>query len=113
MSEKYLGKIKKCGFGHMGYQEACLGVYFDFEFDKSSGISDHTHCAWDPEIIDGEHSEWDESDRDLAMAATMRFVSKLLKEAKVHDFSQLVGKPVEIEFERMALKSWRILTEVI
>jgi len=51
MVEKYLGKIKECGFGHMGYQEACIGVYFEFTFDGSSGISDHTHCAWDPEII--------------------------------------------------------------
>ena len=43
----------------------------------------------------------------------MRFLSKTLKEAKVSDVKDLVGVPVEIEFEGNSLKDWRILTEVL
>jgi hypothetical protein len=43
----------------------------------------------------------------------MRYVSKLLKEAKVDSVDKLKGKPVEVTFEGNTLKSWRILTEVL
>lgn len=43
----------------------------------------------------------------------MRFISKLLKEAKVDEVYQLKGKPVEVTFEGNMLKEWRLLTEVI
>lgn len=37
----------------------------------------------------------------------------LLESAQVRHVSDLVGKPVSVEFESNALKSWRILTEVL
>jgi hypothetical protein len=43
----------------------------------------------------------------------MRFVSKLLKEAKVNSVDKLKGIPVEVTFDGNILKDWRILTEVL
>jgi len=43
----------------------------------------------------------------------MRFVSKLLKEAKVDNVDKLKGIPVEVTFDGMMLKEWRVLTEVL
>jgi hypothetical protein len=43
----------------------------------------------------------------------MRFLSKLLKEAKVDSVDQLKGKPVEVTFDGNLLSEWRILTEVL
>jgi hypothetical protein len=43
----------------------------------------------------------------------MRFVSKLLKEAKVNRVENLKDVPVEVTLDGMLLKEWRILTEVL
>jgi hypothetical protein len=43
----------------------------------------------------------------------MRYVSKLLKEAKVDSVEKLKGKPIEATFDGNMLKEWRILTEVL
>jgi hypothetical protein len=43
----------------------------------------------------------------------MRYVSKLLKDAKVNSVDELKGKPVEVTFDGNMLKEWRILTEVL
>jgi hypothetical protein len=43
----------------------------------------------------------------------MRYVSKLLKDAKVSSVDELKGKPVEVTFDGNMLKEWRILTEVL
>ena len=48
------------------------------------------------------------------LAELMRYISKLLSEAKVDDITKLAGKPVEITIDEFnSLKSWRILTEVL
>jgi hypothetical protein len=43
----------------------------------------------------------------------MRYVSKLLKDAKVDAVQKLQGIPVEVTFDGNLLKEWRILTEVL
>lgn len=43
----------------------------------------------------------------------MRYVSGLLKDAKVSSVDRLVGKPIEATFDGQVLESWRILTEAI
>jgi hypothetical protein len=44
---------------------------------------------------------------------TMKRVENLLREAKVSELHDLVGKPIEVTFENLVLTSWRILTEVL
>jgi hypothetical protein len=42
----------------------------------------------------------------------MRYISKLLSDAKVDDVMKLKGKPIEVTVEGNCVESWRILTEV-
>lgn len=34
MNEKKIGKIQSVGFGKCGYQDACIGVWFQLGSDK-------------------------------------------------------------------------------
>lgn len=110
--EKKLGKIESVKFGHGGYQECMLGLSFTLS-GTGWGVSDFKG-GWDAEQIEhNKHTQWNESDRDKTYSDTMRFLSKLLKEAKVHSVDKLKGIPVECTFDGNMLKEWRILTEVL
>lgn len=110
---KVLGKIQKVSFGIGGYNDSMLGI----SFHLSSGLGnviDSARMAYDPSIIKvNERTKWSESDRDKQLSDIMRFISDILNQAKVDNINDLVGKPVEIEFDGMMLLSWRILTEVL
>ena len=110
--EKRLGKIESVSFGLGGYQGAMIGIHFTLS-DGSWGVGD-SRAQWDSEMIScSEHAKWTESDRDVWYAEIMRYVSKLLKDAKVDSVDKLKGKPVEVTFDGNTLKEWRILTEVL
>lgn len=110
--EKRLGKIEKVSFGLGGYQGAMLGIHVTLG-DGSWGVSD-CRANWDAEQIScSEYSKWSEVDRDGWYTEIMRYVSKLLKEAKVNSVDELRGKPIEATFDGNTLKEWRILTEVL
>ena len=110
--EKKLGKIESVRFGHGGYQDSCLGLSVTLSA-SGWGVGDFKG-GWDAELIKhSEYSKWSEEDRDKSYSDTMRFLSKLLKEAKVSSVDQLKGIPVEVMFDGMMLKEWRILTEVL
>lgn len=110
--EKRLGKIESVSFGLGGYQGAMLGLHVTLG-DGSWGVGD-SRANWDAEMIDcTEYSKWSESDRDVWYAEIIRYVSKLLKDAKVDSVDKLKGKPVEVTFYGNTLKEWRILTEVL
>jgi hypothetical protein len=110
--EKRLGKITSVRFGHGGYQDAMLGLSVSLG-DGSWGVGDFKG-NWDAELIKHtEHTKWTEEDRSKGYNETMRFVSKLLKEAKVDTIDKLKNIPVEVTFDGNLLKEWRILTEVI
>jgi len=110
--EKRLGKIESVSFGLGGYQGAMLGIHFSLGAD-GWGVND-SKANWDAETIScSEHAKWTESDRDGWYAEIMRYVSKLLKDAKVDSVDKLKGKPVEVTFDGNILKEWRILTEVL
>ena len=110
--EKKLGKIERVTFGHGGYQECMLGISVTLS-SEGWGVGDFKG-GWDAELIKHtEHCQWTEEDRTKGYDETMRFLSKLLKEAKVSSVDQLKGVPVECIFDGMMLKEWRILTEVL
>ena len=110
--EKRLGKIQSVSFGLGGYQECMLGLSITLGND-GWGVGDFKGF-WDPEqITRSENTQWTEEERDMRNSETMRFVSKLLNEAKVKDLSKLKNVPVEVSFEGNQLKDWRILTEVL
>jgi hypothetical protein len=110
--EKRLGKIEEVSFGLGGYQRAMLGIHVTLGA-SGWGVGD-SRAQWDAETIScSEHSKWSESDRDVLYAEIMRYVSKLLSDAKVDSVDKLKGKPVEATFDGNTLKEWRILTEVL
>lgn len=77
-----------------------------------SGVAD-SKAYWDAELISSKNANWSESDRDKGYAEVMRYVSKLLADAKVHSVDKLKGIPVEVTLDGNCLKSWRVLTEVV
>jgi hypothetical protein len=110
--EKRLGKIESVSFGLGKYQGAMIGLHVTLG-DGSWGVG-NSRANWDAEQIKwSENTKWSEQDRDGWYAEIMRYVSKLLKEAKVDSVDKLKGKPVEVTFDGNQLKEWRILTEVL
>lgn len=109
---KELGKIESVNFGLGGYQGAMLGLSVTLS-GGGWGVGDFKG-GWDAESIKrSEYTKWTEEDRSKDYAETMRYVSKLLKEAKVTSVDKLKGIPVEATFDGTILKEWRILTEVL
>lgn len=110
--EKRLGKIESVSFGLGGYQGAMLGLHVTLG-DGSWGVGD-SKANWDAEQIKWtKNTQWTESQRDESYSEIMRYVSKLLKDAKVDSVDKLKGKPVEVTFDGNQLVEWRILTEVL
>ncbi len=111
-TQKTLGKITAAYFGISGYQGCEIGLFLAF----SAG---HIGCsfsksAWDAQRIEcSKHAKWTEADRIKSYDEIVRYVSKVLADAKRENVAQLVGVPVELEFDCNTLKSWRVLTEVL
>ena len=110
---KEIGKITSISFGRGGYQDAMIGLSIGLGSNKNGWGCGDFRGAWDLSIKSDSNTRWTEKDRDAQFADTMRFVSKLLSQAKVNDVYKLVGVPVEVTFDGNTLKSWRILEEVL
>lgn len=110
--EKELGKIESVKFGLGGYQGAMIGIHISL---SSKGWGTNTEVsAWDSEIIEcTEHCKWNEESRSKQYDEMVRYISKLLKSAKVQTIDELKDKPVEVIFENNSIKEWRILDEVL
>ncbi len=111
MQGTFLGKIESIKFG---LDHSRIGLFYTLTFSQSS-CTQSSNSVWDPEQIKvTQYTNWTESERDKHLAELMRYISKLLSEAKVDDITKLAGKPVEITINEFhSLKSWRILTEVL
>jgi hypothetical protein len=112
-TEKYLGKIKSVSFGIGGYQEAEFGISFELSFNGCSRANSFKGF-WDYSMIEwSRHCRWTEEERTKAFADMVKYISGLLKDAKVKMVDELKNIPVEIESEGDSLKGFRILTEVL
>jgi hypothetical protein len=110
---KRIGKIRSVRVGLGGYQEAQFGVWFDLGSDKQSwGVGDG-RGAWSTSIECSHRCNWTEEDRDKQFAVVMRYMDELIQKARVNSVSDLVGIPVEVEFNGMTLKDWRVLEEAL
>ena len=107
-----LGKIESAKVGLGGYDGAMLGMHIDIT-GKGWGVG-YDECFWDYEGTEcNENCKWTEADRDKQAADVMKYISKLLRQAKVKNVDQLKGIPVEANFESLRLIDFRILTEVL
>jgi hypothetical protein len=106
---KELGKIESVNFGLGGYQGVQFGVWFCIK--STGGSASDGEGVWTGEIT--ESTQWTEKDRGTTLEKIMRYVMDLIEKAKVKNFNDLVGVPVEATIENNSLKAWRILTEVL
>jgi hypothetical protein len=111
MVEKMLGKITSATFGVGGYQDAMIGLTITIG-GRGWGTSTFKG-SWSLSIEVGPHAKWTEVDRDKQFSETVRFIDETLRKAKVSNVSQLVGIPIEAEFDDRVLKSWRVLEDVL
>lgn len=109
---KKIGKIQSISFGFGGYQDAMLGLSISLGSESGWAVGDF-RGGWGPQITCDKYCKWTEADRSKLYADTIRFIGELLTQAKKEKIDQLKGVPVEVEFDGMTLKSWRILTEAI
>lgn len=109
MIEKKLGKINRVKFGSGGYDDAMFGITFELG-GQGWGVGDFWG-TWtgDP----SPYAKWTKEDQLRIRGETMGKIMDLMQKAKVNDLNKLQGVPVEITFESMTLKSWRILEEVL
>lgn len=106
--EKMLGKIKSVKLGTGGYDDAMFGIDFTLGGD-GFGVCDF----WGTWESYSKGSKYSETDWLKSHAENYHRLMKLMKEAKVKNFTQLEGKPIEIVFNNGTLVSWRILSEVL
>jgi hypothetical protein len=98
--EKVLGKIDRAEVGFGGYQEAMFGLTIGFS--SGSMVCGDFLGSFPKETP--EPGRWDQFGDKII---------ELLRDAKVDSVSKLVGKPVEICFDGLSLKTWRVLIEVL
>ena len=110
--EKHLGKITKAEFGIGGYNEGELGLHLTFSFGACGTSISKSY--WDCNRVEhSEYCKWSEEHRSRGYDEIMRFLSDTLTKAKCKYVSELLNKPIEMEFDGNLLKSWRILEEVL
>ena len=111
--EKKIGKIQNIRLGYGGYQDAQFGLTVDLYSSKEYwGVTDFKGF-WSTSHKCDKSCKWSEKDRDESFAKIMRFINQLLTESNKHSLDELKNVPVEVTFDGMTLKSWRILTEVL
>lgn len=111
MSDKRIGKVQHATFGAGGYQECQIGLGVTLGSEKDCwGVRDF-RGPWS--IKRSEGCKWTEEDRIREAGETVMWLSDILKAAKKQYVHELVGVPVEVEFEGMRMKAWRVLTEAI
>lgn len=106
-----LGKIDRAVFGIGGYQDACIGLSLSFSM-RGGGVGEFMG-TWNQSVEVSDRTKWTEDDRSKHHADVVRFIDKILHEARVNSVDELVGIPVELTFDGMRLDSWRVLTEVL
>jgi hypothetical protein len=107
---KELGKIQRFEIGIGGYDDAMFGLSVTLGGSSGWGVQDFDG-TWTMEP--GEHHKWDKKDQHKCWADMCQRVVNLMHQAKVKTTAEMVGIPVEVEFENGCLKSWRILEEVL
>ncbi|ASS69201.1 hypothetical protein CIC07_08815 [Paenibacillus sp. RUD330] len=109
MVERHLGKITSAEFGQVNGHEFLIGLQLEFHFD-GGGVGDGGKYT-----VNLNEKAWEKTDEALGdyLVQQMKFLDRILKDAKCRTVSQLKGKPVEVTVENRMFKDFRILTEVL
>ena len=109
MDGKILGKIDFAEYGTIKDYPFLIGLQLGFKLGDGCGIMDGRKYT----VNIDKHCRWEESDRAIAVTASVEKVHQILKDAKVNYVSQLINKPVEVTIKNNTFKDFRILTEVL
>lgn len=108
MKEKRLGKIDFAEFGLMKDYPFLIGLQLGFSMN-GTGVMDGG--KYTVNISPG--CKWENNNREKTITRSVEAVEEILKAAKVHYVSQLIGKPVEVTIVDHRFQDFRILTEVL
>lgn len=110
MVEKYLGKIDYAEIGKLADYPFMFGLLLAFSLEGGrSCVCDGGRYT----VNLSKECEWEETERQQAIAKATEHVYDILNTAKVKSVSDLVGIPVEVTIENNVFKDFRILTEVL
>jgi len=109
MEKKVLGKIEQVEFGCVHDREYLFGLILCLKTSDSSGVVDMHVVNMSKSMTS---VEWNTKQNE-EIVKMVKFVNKLLKDAKIKTIDQLVNVPIEMIFSNNLLKSFRILTEVL
>jgi hypothetical protein len=107
--KKSIGKITSIKFGFGGYQDVQFGITIIINTKIGCCCTGMWCWAHKPD----EYCKWTTSDQDKRYMEIMRYVIKLMQDAKVNEIHELIGKPIEATWHNNMLESFRILTEAI
>ena len=106
---KILGKIDFAEYGTFKDYPFLIGLQLGFKLGDGGEIMDGGKYT----VNIDKQCRWEESDRVIAVTASIEKVHQILKDAKVNYVSQLINKPVKVTIEKNTFKDFRILTEVL
>lgn len=109
MTGKILGKIDFAEYGTIKDYPFLIGLQLGFKLGDNTAIMDGG-CNT---VNITKECRWEESEREIAITASIEKVYQILKDAKINYVSQLIGKPVEVTIDKNCFKDFRILTEVL
>lgn len=109
MINKMFGKIISAEFGTVQDRPFLVGLKLEFR------LSDGTVIGNSGKYIVSATTAYELSNdgRRKKITAMVDAVRGVLKDSKVNNVSDLVGKPVEVTMENDIFKDFRILTEVL
>lgn len=107
--EKVLGKITEVEFGLCSDRPFLMGIHFSFSLGNGGGVGD----GYKYTINMSEECRWNQIERSDAIVKSIERIQNWLKDAKVHNVSQLLNKPVEVSLKHDCFYDFRILTEVL
>lgn len=108
MKEKHLGKINYAEFGLVKDYPFLIGLQLGFSMNGTGVIDGGKYT-----VNISPECKWKDRNREETITRSVEDVERILKDAKVHHVSQLIGKPVEITIIDKCFHDFRILTEVL
>lgn len=111
MTNKMLGNISDVNFALNGYKDVCNGLSVALK-GKHWSVADFVGLGGTGIKVD-KYTKYSEDDRQNRFAEVMYDIDDLLHKTKKNNINELVGVPVEAEFDGKILVSWRVLQEVI
>lgn len=109
MINKMIGEITSAEFGTVQYKPFLMGLKLEFRLTDGTVIGNSGKYI----VSTTTAYELSSDGRRKRITAMVDAIRGVLKDSKVNNVSDLIGKPVEVTMENNIFKDFRILTEVL